>query len=155
MSTATETAIDTEILVIGFGNTLRQDDSVGPRVAERLAALNLHGVRTLVCEQLSPEHAAPIARARMTVFVDAVRGAPRHVRLQPVAPGASGRLTTHAAVPATVLALAREVYGRTPRAWLAPVPVARLGFGSDLSITARRGVDDALRTIVRFAQIMV
>ena len=32
------------ILVIGYGNTLRGDDGVGPKVAEAVAALALPGV---------------------------------------------------------------------------------------------------------------
>jgi hydrogenase maturation protease len=153
MNATPESTIDTELLVIGYGNTLRQDDSVGPRVAERIEALHLPGVRTLICDQLSPEHAEMIAHARVTVFVDAVRGAPRHVRLQPVKPGSTTQLMAHAAEPPTMLALARDVYGRAPQAWLLPIPAVRMGFGPNVSVTAQRGIDDATRTITRFAQV--
>jgi len=153
MSETTAATIDTELLVIGYGNTLRQDDSVGPRVAERIEALHLPGVRTLICGQLSPEHAESIAHARVTVFVDAVKGAPRHVRLQPVKPGKSTQLMAHAAEPATMLALARDVYGHAPQAWMVPIPALRMGFGTNISVTAQRGIDDATRTITRFVSI--
>ena len=53
-----------EVLVIGYGNTLRQDDGVGPYVAERFEELGLPGVRTLVEAQLSPEHAEVISMAK-------------------------------------------------------------------------------------------
>ena len=153
MNATPDPTIDTELLVIGYGNTLRQDDSVGPRVAERIEALHLPGVRTLICDQLSPEHAELLAHARVTVFVDAVRGAPRHVRLKPVKPGKSTQLMAHAAEPGTMLALARDVYGRAPQAWLVPIPALRMEFGPNLSVTARRGIDDATRTITRFAHV--
>ena len=71
----------TGLLVIGYGNTLRGDDGVGPKVAEAVEALQLPGVRTLVCQQLSPEHAEPISRARVVVFVDAAVDAPREVQI--------------------------------------------------------------------------
>ena len=154
MNPANEVCIDTELLVIGYGNTLRQDDSVGPRVAERIEALHRPGVRTLICDQLSPEHAEAIAHAHVVVFVDAMRGAPRHVRLQPVKPGHSTQLMAHAAEPPTMLALARDVYGRVPQAWLAAIPAVRLGFGSGVSVVAQRGIDDATRTINRFAALV-
>jgi hydrogenase maturation protease len=147
--------IDTELLVIGYGNTLRQDDSVGPRVAERIEALHLPGVRTLICDQLSPEHAESLAHARVAVFVDAARGAPRHVRLKPVRPSATTQLMAHAAEPGTMLALAREVYGRAPQGWLVPIPALRMGFGQNLSVTASRGVDAAVQTITRFANVVM
>ena len=35
--------IEAELLVIGYGNTLRGDDGVGPRVAEAVEKLNLPG----------------------------------------------------------------------------------------------------------------
>ncbi len=155
MNATPAASIDTELLVIGYGNTLRQDDSVGPRVVERIEALHLPGVRTLICAQLSPEHAESLAHARVAVFVDAAKDAPRHVRLQPVKPGATTQLMAHAAEPATMLALARAVYGRAPQAWLLPIPAVRMGFGPNLSVTAQRGIDDATRTITRFAQVAV
>ena len=153
MDATPEISIDTELLVIGYGNTLRQDDGVGPRVAERIEALHLPGVRTLICDQLSPEHAELIAHARVTVFVDATKGASRHVRLRPVKPGATTQLLAHAAEPPTMLALARDVFGRAPQAWLLPVPAVRLGFGPNVSVTAQRGIEDATRTITRFVAI--
>ena len=66
-----QTKIETELLVIGYGNSLRRDDGVGPRVAEAIEELQLPGVRTLVCQLLTPEFADPIARARRVIFVDA------------------------------------------------------------------------------------
>ncbi len=71
-----------DFLVIGYGNTLRGDDGVGPRVVEAIEKLNLPGVRTLVCQQLSPEYADPVSRAHTVVFVDAAVDAPREVQLR-------------------------------------------------------------------------
>jgi hydrogenase maturation protease len=152
MSAPSEAVIDTALLVIGYGNTLRQDDSVGPRVAERIKARHLRGVHTLICTQLAPEHAEPVARARTVVFVDAAAGALRQVRLQRIAPGESPQLLAHAAAPATVLALARDVYGRAPEAWWLTIPAVHLGFGTGLSVTAQRGAARAVREIVRLAE---
>jgi hypothetical protein len=49
-----------------------------------------------------------------------------------------------------MLALARDVFGRAPQAWLLPVPAVRMGFGPNVSVTAQRGIEDATRTITRF-----
>src|SRR5687767_689222 len=106
-----------EILIIGYGNTLRGDDGVGPRVAEAVENLHLPNVRTLICHQLSPEHADPISRADAVVFVDAAVDAQKDVQLRPLEPGDSSQLMAHAADPRTMLALARDVFGRAPRAW--------------------------------------
>ena len=71
-----------ELLIIGYGNTLRRDDGVGPRVAEAVGKMNLPGVRTLICQQLSPEHADPVSQADIVIFVDAAVDAPREVQLR-------------------------------------------------------------------------
>lgn len=132
------------ILVIGYGNTLRQDDGVGPYVAEQVAELGIPGVRTLVAAQLNPEHAERVAQARLVVFVDASQAPGRNVGLRPVEPSPTTQLTTHAADPGTVLALARDLYGRRPEAWALTIPASRLGFGEDFTPIAWLGVEEAL-----------
>jgi hydrogenase maturation protease len=148
-STATESrgGLRPALLVIGYGNTLRGDDGVGPRVAEAVGALRLPGVQVLICQQLSPEHAEPISRADTVVFVDAAVDAPREVQLRPLAPGASTQLMAHAADPRTMLALARDVFGHAPRAWWLTIPAEQLGFGETLSAAAQRGLAAALERI--------
>jgi len=142
----------TRLLVIGYGNTLRRDDGVGPRVAEAVRALALPGVEAMACPLLTPELAEAVARARVVVFVDAAVDGPRGVRLRPLAPADSSRILAHAADPRSVLALARGVFGRAPRAWWLTIPVEDLGIGEELSAAARRGSELAVRKIVGLAK---
>jgi hydrogenase maturation protease len=135
------------LLVIGYGNPLRGDDGVGPKVAEAVEALQLPGVRTLVCQQLSPEHAEPISRARMVIFVDAAVDAPKQVQLRKLEPGGTSQLMAHAADPRTMLALARDVFGHCPKAWWLTIPAVKLEFGHDLSPAAQHGFEQAVREI--------
>lgn len=137
----------TGILIIGYGNTLRGDDGVGPRVAEAVEKLQLPNVRTLICQQLSPEHADPISRAETVVFVDAAVDAPQGVLLRPLEPGANSQIMAHAADPRTMLALARDVFGHTPKAWWLTIPAVKLAFGEELSPEAQRGLDEAVETV--------
>lgn len=139
------------LLVIGYGNTLRSDDGVGPKVAAAIAALNLTGVRTLACDLLTPELADLIARADAVVFVDAAVDAPRAVQLRPLAPAASSQIMAHAADPRTMLALARDVFGHAPTAWWLTIPVENLGIGEELSALAQRGFERAVEEVKRLA----
>ncbi len=166
--------IEAELLVIGYGNTLRGDDGVGPRVAEAVEKLNLPGVRTLVCQQLSPECADPVSRARTVVFVDAVvnTGDNRqvtgdgetweaiggekschpppdtcHVQWRKLEPGESSQLMAHAADPRTLLALARDVFGHAPLAWWLTIPAVKLEFSETLTPEAQRGFEEAVEKI--------
>jgi hydrogenase maturation protease len=137
--------------VIGYGNPLRCDDGVGPKVAEAVEELHLPDVHTLVCQQLSPEHAEPIARARMVIFVDAAVDAPKEVQLRKLEPNETSQLMAHAADPRTMLALARDVFGHCPQAWWLTIPAVKLDFGEELSPVARRGYEVALEQIQSLA----
>lgn len=139
------------LLVIGYGNTLRGDDGVGPRVAEEIAGLHLPGVHSLVCHQLSPEHADPVSQAERVIFVDAAVDEPRELQFRELFPGETTQLMTHAADPQTVLALALGVFGHAPRAWALTIPVTQTGFSEQLSEEAQHRVEEAICWIRLFA----
>jgi hydrogenase maturation protease len=134
-------------LIIGYGNTLRGDDGVGPRVAEAVDALRWPGVSTLLCQQLSPEHAEPISQAGRVVFVDASVEAFDEVELRELAPGETTQLMAHAADPRTLLALARDVFGHAPKAWWLTIPAKELGFSEQLSPVTQLGLERAIELV--------
>ena len=139
------------LLVLGYGNTIRRDDGVGPKVADAIAALALAGVRTLACALLTPELADPISQVKAVIFVDAAVDAPREVQLRQMAPAGSSQIMAHSASPATMLALARDVFGHAPRAWLLTIPVEDIGIGEELSALAQRGLAIAVERIRELA----
>ncbi len=140
------------LLVIGYGNTLRSDDGVGPKVAEAVDALHLAGVKTLACDLLTPELADPVSKAETVVFVDAALDAPREVQLRPLAPAASSQIMAHAADPRTLLALARDVFGHAPQAWWLTIPARDLALGEKLSASAQSGMAHAVELVKNLAQ---
>jgi hydrogenase maturation protease len=139
--------VGSSLLVIGYGNTLRRDDGVGPRVAETLEELNLPGVLAMACPQLTPELAEPLSQADAAVFVDAAVGHRRPVRLRRLDPSESAQILAHAADPRTLLALARDAFGRAPKAWMLTIPAKELGFGERLSRSALRGLGKAVSSV--------
>ena len=151
MKVESPVALEDDLLVIGYGNSLRRDDGIGPRVAETIEELNLPGVRTLVCQQLSPELADPIARVRRVIFVDAAVDDTSGVKFRQLEPGDATQLMAHAADPRTLLALARAVFGHAPEAWWLTIPAVKLGFGTDFSPEADAGFQVAVAAIRRLA----
>jgi hydrogenase maturation protease len=147
MSSNAPTTEKPALLIIGYGNTLRGDDGVGPRVADAIEALHLPGVRTLVCQQLSPEHAAPISLAETVVFVDAAVDAPQEVQFRRLEPNDTSQLMAHAADPRTMLALSRDVFGHVPHAWWLTIPAEKMEFTETLTPAAQRGCADAVKKI--------
>jgi len=140
-----------DLLVVGYGNTLRSDDGVGPRVADAVAALAMPGVRALAFPLLTPELADPISQAHVVIFVDAAVDAPREVQMRKLAPAGTSQIMAHSASPATLLALARDVFGHAPEAWLLTIPAESIGIGEELSTFTRRGLDTAIEEIKRVA----
>ena len=139
--------MDSHLLVIGYGNTLRRDDGVGPRVAAAVGRLRLPGVLTMACPQLTPELADPLSRAGAAVFVDASVEHRGPVRVRRLGPAGSSQILAHAADPRVLLALARDAFGRAPRAWMLTIPARELGFGERLSRPAALGLKDAVRAV--------
>ena len=140
------------LLVIGYGNTLRGDDGVGPKVAEAVAALALPGVHAMACPLLTPELAEAVSQAQVVIFVDAAVDAPREVQRRKLEPAASSQIMAHAASPATLLALARDVFGHAPEAWWLTIPVEDLGIGEEFSPLAQRGFECALQQLKLWAE---
>jgi hydrogenase maturation protease len=136
-----------DFLVIGYGNTLRSDDGVGAKVAAAVAELALPGIVALVRHQLTPELAETISEARAVVFVDAAVDASTEVQERQLEPAEGAQLMAHAADPRSLLAFARQLFGRWPPAWWLTIPVENLDFGEELSPLARRGFQTALDKI--------
>jgi hydrogenase maturation protease len=136
------------VLVIGYGNTLRGDDGIGPVVAEAVAERELPGVRALAVHQLTPELAADLAEARVAVFVDAAVGG-EAVRVMRLDASDTGEVMTHAADPRALLALAGAVYGHAPEAWLVTAAGADFGFRDGLSPTGRANARAAVGCVER------
>jgi hydrogenase maturation protease len=128
-------------VVIGYGNELRQDDGVGPRVARMVAG---PGLEAIAVHQLTPELAERISQAEQVVFVDA--GASEAVRAQRLAP-AGATVWGHASDPQGLLALARDLYGWLGEAWLVQVPAASYAFGEELSDVGQQGLERAVELV--------
>jgi hydrogenase maturation protease len=141
-----------QMLVIGYGNSLRSDDGAGVRVAEAVAAQGLPGVMALAVHQLTPELAERLADVELAVFVDArVGGDGLEAAISPVEPSSPLCPNGHLSDPRSLLALARWLYGHSPRAWLLTVPGVQFSIDAEISETAARGID---RAVERIAQML-
>src|SRR4051812_46237590 len=112
-----------QIIVIGYGSSLRGDDVVGRLVAESVADLHLPNVIGISCTQLVPELAAQIAEARAVIFLDASIGEHnRTVEVHQLTCGPDIRPASLIVAAQSLLELAAACYQRSPPAWLITVP---------------------------------
>ena len=110
------------ILIYGCGNPGRQDDGLGPALVEQLEAWaqaeKMSGVAFDSNYQLNAEDALAVAECRAVVFVDAAKVGPAPFQFRQLAPQKEISFSTHAMAPEAVLALADELYGARPPAWI-------------------------------------
>jgi hydrogenase maturation protease len=128
-------------LILACGNTLREDDGIGPWLAawasERFRADD--GVKVIASQQWTPELAEDIVHAESAIFLDcAMDMSPGSVRLTAVEPDVKAPgLATHHLDASQLLSLSKELYGAIPRASL----LLTIGAGST---ELREGFSDAV-----------
>jgi hydrogenase maturation protease len=106
-------------LVLGWGNPGRRDDGLGPALAAALSGAEATGVTVESDYQLQPEDAAELARHEEVLFVDAARAGAEPFEVRRLgAAAAGGSFTSHSVSPGQLLAIARDLFGARPRAWL-------------------------------------
>jgi len=124
-------------LIIGYGNTLRGDDGVGPFVAELLDRDHVHDpdIAVIACHQLTPELAPAIAGAERLILIDAeASGPPGEICRRELLPESAGSSTlTHHIAPGSLLDMAEMLYGRAPRTTLYTVRGGSLDPGEGLT----------------------
>ncbi|MFO0966996.1 MAG: hydrogenase maturation protease [Gemmataceae bacterium] len=129
-------------LLIGFGNEMRGDDGLGPRLVRAVAGWKAPDLEIVDAHQLTPELAERIVAAEAVLFIDAVRKQPgiRMRRLQP----ATENRDPHILNPEGLLGLAQALSRNHPPAWLLTIPGDRFGFSTELSEAGKKRLEEAL-----------
>lgn len=123
-------------LIIGYGNPVRSDDAFGWHASRLLAeALTGKNVEVITCQQLTPELAEHLSRCWRAVFVDAdTQGKPGEIHCRPVRPQVPQPSSfSHVCTPSGLLASAKQLYGKCPRAIAITVSAQSFEFGESLS----------------------
>jgi hydrogenase maturation protease len=128
------------VLVLGYGNPLRCDDSLGWQVAVQLFRANISpDVEVLPCHQLTPELAEPVSRAEVVLFVDCRRdGIPGEFYCENLCQESGSIAFTHNLSPSVLLDLSSELYGSCPKAYLVSICGESFEAGESLSPAVER-----------------
>lgn len=137
-------------LVVGYGNALRTDDGLGWHVAARLAAdSRLAGTTVLQRHQLTPELAFDVGCASFVVFVDAGSGPPGAIAIEPVVAAPSSSVTwSHHIDPASLLSLARDLYGCVPTVASVSVGPSSMEAGEAVSPLVEAVLPQVVATVI-------
>ncbi len=136
-------------LILACGNTLREDDGVGPFLAQWAEERWRHDprVRVLCDHQWTPEMVEEVAQAESVIFVDCATDCEAGlVRTRPVDPaGVDSKIGTHHLEAGQLLALSKQLYGVMPRSSLL------LTVGA-ASLELREGFSEAVEVALPAAQ---
>ena len=133
-------------LLFAIGNTLRRDDGAALEAVRQLGPQPQVEVR--VVHQLTPECALDLhaSGAELVVFVDASVVTDSPV-LERVPTAAKRPALGHHLPPATLVALARTLYGWTGQAWQCHIPAHDFGHGEGLSPDTMRCAGEAAELV--------
>jgi hydrogenase maturation protease len=140
------------ILVYGFGNPGRQDDGLGPRLAEMIDGDGIPGLSVESNYQLNIEDAALVADADCVIFVDASLSGEGPFFFEEIGPADEITFTTHEISPQSVLALGDELFGSRVKAYILGIRGYQWDFAEGLSDQARDNLSLAhefLREVVQ------
>ncbi len=133
-----------KVLVIGFGNPLRSDDSFGLRAVDKLKEeVKEHDVEFIECQQLTPELAEKVSQAELVLFVDAdMDGVAGSIHCRQIAPprGKQPEAIVHHLDPCALLGLANTLYKKVPEAMLLTVTGECFGYGTQLSFEVSKAL---------------
>jgi hydrogenase maturation protease len=143
-----------DVLILGYGNTLRGDDALGIHAAHALHDFYCTdgGIRVLATSQLTLDLAEDISQARMILFIDAAAaGLPGEIHSEEILPATEKIRFTHHWTPRTLLMLSKQLYGTAPSAVSLTMAVASTEVGVGLSQEAEHRLPELLvraKTIV-------
>lgn len=142
--------------IIGYGNSQRRDDGIGPYVVGRLKKIlkQQEGIAFRSLHQLEPELVEELQYATFIVFVDAtveeLEGGWQWIEVEPNLREIP--YLTHHCKPSYLLGLLRSLYHRCPKTWVVSVQADDLGFGGGLSPEAQSRAHKVVSALVNFAQ---
>lgn len=142
-----------KIVVIGIGNPLRGDDSVGWAVVEALWADSLPGITAVTTHQLLPELIEQFYQASQVIFVDAsVEGEPGDVCVTAVLPSTDGPAASHHVHPGVLMAFGEKLYGKMPPATLITITGQDFSYKEQLSSSVQEAIPQAIMQICELSK---
>jgi hydrogenase maturation protease len=132
------------VLLLGYGNPGRQDDGLGPAIANAVFDLGWPNVTAYENYQLNIEDAADVSEHDVVWFVDASKTGQAPYSVTEVSQASEIQFTSHLVRPEVILALAEQCYGRCPPAFLLGIRGYEFEFIEELTPAATDNMRAAL-----------
>ena len=139
-------------LLIGIGNSARQDDGLGWAFVEKVEQEGLYMGDCLYRFQLNLEDAELISRYDQVIFVDAHKGEVNNgFSCSRCLPNAGADFSTHQLSPESVLYLCQQLYEQQPRVWVLGIQGYQWELREGLSV---KGQENLRRALTWFGKAM-
>ena len=127
-----------KILIIGYGNPYRQDDSIGHVIAKAVekwaAEIKINFLTVMTAYQLELEMVEDLANNHTVIFIDAhTPDYSDNLVFEKVEPKVTKGFTTHVFGPGDLVGLSMKFYNHAPEAYILSVPGYDFDMGNDLS----------------------
>lgn len=133
-------------LLIGIGNSGRQDDGLGWAFVETIEKSGIFNGEMQLRYQLQIEDADLACQFERVVFVDAFEGGlPSGFEWKKCLPAKEFAFSTHELAPATILYLCGDLYDKIPNAHLLMIEGVDWGMEIGLSEKAKGNLAEALK----------
>jgi hydrogenase maturation protease len=144
-----------QALLLAIGNDARQDDGLGWAFANALEKQDRFPGEIALRYQLQVEDADLIAGFNPVIFVDASKDKFENgFSFQPLLPALNFAFSTHALAPEAILAIAGQVCGHQPKAWLLAISGEHWALEFGLSPRANNNLNAALNFMEEALQLM-
>ncbi|MEA5533027.1 hydrogenase maturation protease [Crocosphaera sp. XPORK-15E] len=130
-----------QILIIGYGNTLRGDDGVGYKIAEIIDQWNLNNITSLAVHQLTPDLAEKISQVDTVIFIDAIYVTDMNrakIEIKTISINRKINNLGHHNNPEQLLSLTQAIYQKIPLAYWILVPAVNFNFSESFSSTTQK-----------------
>lgn len=148
-----------EIWIIGYGNSRRGDDGIGPYMVKTLKKMIMHNERIHFrsIPQLTPDLIDDLQKADFILFIDAtVKNLKKGWRFLKIQPDFSYLpFLTHHVTPEFLLGLLQSVYMRCPSAWLVSVQGYGFGIEEEIYPETERNIAGAVSFVCRFMKKII
>jgi hydrogenase maturation protease len=138
--------VNHKTLIIGIGNSGRQDDGLGWAFLDAIESLLLENIDLEYRYQLQVEDAELIARYNSILFVDAdMVQHPNGFNFEKLYPKDVNSYTSHELNPETVLHLAKTIYNVNPECYMLSISGITFHLNIGLTEIALLNLDNAIR----------
>jgi len=138
-------------LIIGYGNSLRGDDALGPQVAEKLSARfrNHPGIHVKIIHQLTMDVAESLSNFSLVILIDARRAEPvGEPYIQEIQPSQDiPQPFSHDLKPQELLGICQVLYNSRPKMILAGINASNFDVGDPVSPMIQNRIPELIRLI--------